>query len=304
MRILLFGMRCHFTPPVLASLIASEHEVVGVVLPGRQPGRGWKWLRTPHALRGLPLGGEPTVDSLANNHALPLAELHSGRLDSVVESIVPLRPDLIVVACFPRLIPRSIIDLAVHGGCNLHPSLLPALRGPDPLFWTLHQGLTQSGVTLHRLSDRFDTGEILAQSGVEIPAGERIDRLETVMGQVAGELLLHSLAQWPEINAGARAQDEDRVTYAPNPKVADFRIPTDWPVERAFRFIHGVAPLGQEVEIFDDSGQFWRVRDAERWLSFGEAQQPERGTSARLSIAFVDGILPVIPGETVRWNPT
>ncbi|MGH2548585.1 MAG: formyltransferase family protein, partial [Thermomicrobiales bacterium] len=125
MRVLLFGMRCHFTPPVLAALIASEHEVVGVVLPGRQPGRGWRWLRAPGALHGLPLGGEPTVDSLANNHALPLAELHSGHPESAREAIAALRPELIVVACFPRLIPRSIISLATYGGCNLHPSLLP-----------------------------------------------------------------------------------------------------------------------------------------------------------------------------------
>jgi methionyl-tRNA formyltransferase len=300
MRILLFGMRCHFTPTVLAALIASEHEVVGVVLPGRQQGRGWRWLRAPGARRGLPLGGEPTVDSLANNHALPLAELHPGQPESALEVIAALQPELILVACFPRLVPRSIIDLAPEGGCNLHPSLLPALRGPDPLFWTLHQGLSHSGVTLHRLSDRFDTGEILAQRSVEIPVGERIDRLETVMGQVGGALLLDSLPNWAELGSEARAQDEHGATYAPNPKVADFRIPTDWPVERAFRFIRGVEPLGQEFEIFDASGQMWRVRDAERWLSDGDSHRPENGITARFCIPFAGGILPVIPGETVR----
>jgi methionyl-tRNA formyltransferase len=304
MRILLFGMRCHFTPPVLAALIASEHEVVGVVLPGKQSGRGWRWLRTPGALRGLPLGGEQTVDSLANNHKISLAEWHPGQPESAIGAIAALQPDLIVVACFPRLISRSIIDLATYGGCNVHPSLLPALRGPDPIFWTLQQGLSGSGVTLHRLSDRFDTGEILAQRGVEIVAGERIDRLETVMGQVAGVLLLDSLTQWPELDAGAHAQNERGATYAPAPKVSDFRIPTDWPVERAYRFIRGVSPLGQEIEIFDASGQIWRVRDAERWLSFGEAQPLENGDSTRISIPFTDGILRVIPGETVRWNPS
>lgn len=300
MRILLFGMRCRFTPPVLAALIASEHEIAGVVLPGRQPGRGWRWLRTPGALRGLPRGGEQTVDSLANNHALPLAEWHPGEPESAIEEVAVLQPELIVVACFPKLIPRSIIDLATHGGCNLHPSLLPALRGPDPIFWTLQQGLSQSGVTLHRLSDRFDSGEVLAQRSVEIPMGVRIDRLETVMGQVGGALLLDSLAQWSEVEAGAHAQNERDATYAPDPKVSDFRIPTDWPVERAYRFIRGVSPLGQEIEIFDASGQIWRVRDAERWLSPGDSQPPENDVTNRLSIPFVNGFLPVILGKTAR----
>ncbi|CAN5330810.1 hypothetical protein BH09CHL1_BH09CHL1_24440 [soil metagenome] len=304
MRILLFGMRCHFTPPVLAALIASEHEVVGIVLPGRQSGRGWRWLRAPGSSRGLPLGGEQTVDSLANNYALPLAEWQPGQPGSAIEAIAGLKPDLIVVACFPGLIPRSIIDLAPYGGCNLHPSLLPALRGPDPLFWTLQQGLSSSGVTFHRLSDRFDTGKILAQRSVDIPAGERIDRLEMVMGQVGGALLLDSLAQWSELDGGAHAQDDDGATYAPNPKVADFRVGTDWPVERAFRFIRGAAPLGQEFEIFDASGQIWRVRDAERWLSFAESQLLKNDVSERLDIPFADGILRVIPGETVRWDPS
>ncbi|MGH2549727.1 MAG: formyltransferase family protein, partial [Thermomicrobiales bacterium] len=171
---------------------------------------------------------------------------------------------------------------------------------PEPLFWTLQQGLSSSGVTLHRLSDRFDIGEILAQRGVEIPAGERVDRLEMVMGQVGGELLLDSLEEWPNLAAQGRVQDERGATYAPTPTVADFRIPSDWPVERAFRFIRGVAPLGQEIEIFDASGQIWRVRDAERWLSGDASDQPENGVSARLGIPFADGILRVIPGETVR----
>lgn len=300
MRVLLFGMRCHFTPPVLAALIGSEHEVAGIVLPGRRSGRGWRWLRAPGAARGLPLGGEPTVDSLANNHGVPLAELNPGGAGAALEPIAALRPELIVVACFPRLIPSAIIDLAPLGGCNLHPSLLPELRGPEPLFWTLQKGLHESGVTLHRLSDRFDAGGILAQRRVEIPAGGRIDRLETVMGQVGGELLRESLPHWSDLSASARPQNDADATYAPTPTTADFRVTTDWSVERAYRFIHGVAPIGQEIEIFGANGQIWQVRDAEQQLSNRDSQWLFSGDRAGMDIPFSDGVLRVVPGEKVR----
>jgi len=297
MRILLFGMRCHFTPPVLAALLDAGHDVTGVVLPGRQPGRAWRWLRKPGSRPGVPLAGVPTIESLAARHRLPLAEWNSGDIESALEAIPALQPDLIVVACFPRLIPNVVVDLAPFGGCNVHPSLLPALRGPDPLFWTLHAGLHRSGVTVHLLSDRFDAGDIVAQREIEIPAGERIDRLETVMGQVGGELLGETLPQWAMARTSARPQNHGAATSAPNPQPSDLRVPVTWPVERAFRFIRGIAPLRMETEIFDGNGKIWRVRDAECWDAESVEAESMQGYREKIAIPFSDGFLRVIPTE-------
>lgn len=294
MRILLFGMRCRFTPPVLEALIASGHEIAAVVLPGRIPGQAWRWIRVPGAPKGVPIAGNPTIESLAMRHDLAVAELGRGDIEPAVEEVTELRPDLVVAACFPRLIPKRIIDLAPLGGWNLHPSVLPRFRGPDPLFWTLHAGLDRSGVTVHRLSESFDSGDIVALREVNIAAGERIDRLETVMGRVGGDLLVETLAQWSEEDGVTEPQDDRLATSAPNPQPRDFRVPTSWPAERAFRFIHGVAPLGVETEIFDCDGEIWRVRDAGRWGGDSDGWPPLQDHRGEIEIAFSDGVLRVI----------
>lgn len=298
MRILLFGMRCRFTAPVLDALIDAGHEISAVVIPGLQPGCGWRWLRAPGVRRGVPMAGELTVDALSARYNVPLAELHAGRWDSAIPPISSLQPELIAVACFPRLIPREVVRLAPLGGCNLHPSLLPRLRGPDPLFWTFHAGLERSGVTLHLLDSRFDAGDIVAQRAVEIPAGERIDRLETVMGQVGGALLVASLGRWSEARVSAMPQNRGSISYAPTPRAGDFRVPVSWSAERAFRFIHGIAPLGVETEIFDCDGEIWPVRDAERWGADRSSWPPIQDDRGEIDIAFSDGFLRVIPRQT------
>jgi methionyl-tRNA formyltransferase len=295
MRILLFGMRCRFTTSILATLIESGYDIAAVVLPGRQPARDWRWLRAPGAKPGLPLAGETTVDSLAARHRIPLAELHPGTREPAIEVISALAPDLVVVACFPRLIPDELVRLAPLGGCNVHPSLLPELRGPDPLFWTLHAGLARSGVTIHLLSDRFDAGDIVAQRAVEIPAGERIDRLETVMGQEGGALLAKTLPQWSVARTPAQPQDERLATYAPNPQLTDFRAPVCWPVERAFRFIRGIAPLGVEIKIFENAGNLLGVRDALGWSAEPLTRSTDDGEAGAIEIRFSDGFLRVLP---------
>jgi methionyl-tRNA formyltransferase len=288
-------MRCRFTTAILATLIEAGHEIAAVVLPGRQPGRDWQWLRAPGAGPALPLAGEATVDSLTARHRIPLAALHPGTGTVAVEAISALAPALIVVACFPRLVPDRLVRLAPLGGCNVHPSLLPELRGPDPLFWTLHAGLARSGVTIHLLSDRFDAGDIVAQRPVEIPAGERIDRLETVIGQQGGALLGETLPRWSGVRPLAHPQDERLATYAPNPQLADFRVPVSWPAERAFRFIRGIAPLGVEAKIFENPGSLLGVRDALEWSPEPLTEPADEGKSGTIEIRFSDGFLRVLP---------
>ena len=106
-----------------------------------------------------------SVASLARLHGIPLIELSRPWVYSVDE-MGRYAPDLIVVSCFARKLPESVLSIP-HIGCfNLHPSLLPAYRGPVPLFWQFRAGVKTFGITLHRMSSRLDAGNIVAQTGV------------------------------------------------------------------------------------------------------------------------------------------
>ena len=108
----------------------------------------------------------------------------------------PPEINLIIAVSFGLKVPPRILDLAKYGGLNLHPSLLPELRGPAPLHHTLLQGRPSSGITLQTLHrDNFDEGTVLSQSAFDLPNhGEcTFDELHHVAAQKSAHLLLDGL---------------------------------------------------------------------------------------------------------------
>lgn len=291
MRVLFFGMRCSFSPPVLRALVAAGHEIVAVITPwlARRPALSWN---RPPQTPLLPLATSAIdLDGVAFRTGIPVGRLGDPRSPDATATLAELHPDMIVVACFPRLIPRSLVTIAPYGGVNIHPSRLPQLRGPEPVFHTLHQGITTSALTLHLLSDRFDAGDVLAQRDVALPDGARIDDLEQQMARVGGELLVSTL---PLIAAGEITpirQAEADATFAPFPTEADFLIPIDWAARRVFNFIRGVAPRRYPLRIVHASGALIPARDAIAWTTETFASPP--GDDEQ-DVAFRDGLVRIL----------
>jgi folate-dependent phosphoribosylglycinamide formyltransferase PurN len=91
-------------------------------------------------------------------------------------------PDLVVVLHFDQILRQPFIDTARRGVINVHPSLLPELRGPFPSFWCLSRGLATHGVTLHRIVDEgIDDGPIVSQLALPVRRGETVAELEIRM---------------------------------------------------------------------------------------------------------------------------
>lgn len=265
MRLLFFGMRCTFSPPVLAALIEAGQTICAIVVPGAVQGEPWHWERKPGQRPGLPMAGPPTLDSLATRHGIPLAHAGSLRHSHTLDAVRSLEPELIVVACFPRRLPADLVSIAPFGGINLHPSLLPALRGPEPLFWTLRAGLRESGVTAHQLTGQFDAGGIYAQARVEVPFGERLEAIERRFAEAAGGLAADVIAAIAGGRGAPTPQHEDQASYAPFPTAEDFVIPTTWTAERAFGFARAVAPLNGPLSVELPDGWMEPVLDAKAW---------------------------------------
>lgn len=103
-----------------------------------------------------------------------------------------IRPvDYILVACWPYLIPADVHGLAGKAAVNLHPSMLPAYRGPDPLTMQIAAMETEFGVSLHLLNSQFDRGELLGQTGFRMDA-ELVNRyrLEKRCAELGVDLFL------------------------------------------------------------------------------------------------------------------
>src|SRR5262249_42819339 len=93
--------------------------------------------------------------------AIPI--LVTDRLEPIQAALVAFDLDLILVQMFPRRLPASVLAIPRLGCVNVHPSLLPRYRGPNPVSWQLYNGETEIGITCHRMDASFDTGPILLQ---------------------------------------------------------------------------------------------------------------------------------------------
>ncbi|KAI1130085.1 formyl transferase [Nemania abortiva] len=179
-----------------ASLQALHHEHVQnpslirsidvVVRPGKRTGRGYKVVRDP-PLRGL-------ADSLG-------LKIHER--DTFTGWDIPTRTNLIIAVSFGLFVPPRLLRAAKYGGLNLHPSLLPDLRGPAPLQHTLLTGRRFTGVSLQTLDEKaFDHGVVLAQTPSDPaqpgallipPACRTVAGLQALVTPPATEILIRGL---------------------------------------------------------------------------------------------------------------
>ena len=223
-RVLFLGQSCAAAMPPLVALIEAGFTIPAVVL-ARQP-----WMRL----------GE--IQRIAAAAGIPVVWVKSAA--EATDAIRSVAPEVAVAACFPWRLPRPAREIPPLGILNIHPSLLPVGRGPEPVFWTLRRGEPVTGVTVHRMDAGFDTGPIVAQAQMPVAAGIAAPDLERDLMTRGGSLLVNAL---PELGAGRPQPQPQRshgATYAPVPSPADWTMMSSLPAAWAWRFARGVAPLG------------------------------------------------------------
>jgi methionyl-tRNA formyltransferase len=284
-RLVFFGMRCAFSAPALAALLEAGFDVRAVVLPGASAGPAVQVVRpTP--------GTADEVERLAAVAGVPVLEVSGLRQAEVVAALAGTRPDLLVVACFPWRLPPAVRSLAPRGGLNVHPSLLPAGRGPEPVFWTLRRGERWTGATVHRLDDRLDAGPIVAQERVPVPEGVRAPDLERELAELGGRLLVSAARSVLAGETPGAPQDDARASQAPVPGPADWIVPTNLPAGWAYNFVRGVAPLGGPLTLLVlSTGERFALVDAVGFESHGELAVPHAagGAPDELLVRFRPG---------------
>ncbi len=221
--IIFFGTTGAFSAPSLAALLRAGYDVRAVVLAAldrAQPIRRVPVTKATSRGRSLPLLatlGDQNIVALATERDIPVWEVGDLRASKTRETLAGYAPDALCVACFERKLPATLLSLPRLGALNVHPSLLPDNRGPDPLFWTFWRGDEATGATIHLMDERLDTGPILAQQSELVPEGMTEAALEAQLATLGGELLVQSLGALADGSAHPRPQGEAQATAFPWP---------------------------------------------------------------------------------------
>lgn len=210
----------------------------------------------------------PITNASENSHIDIFSK--SNNLDVIVfdkalnlydEIISSYDPDIILVSCFGKKLPENILSIPRLGCFNLHPSLLPQFRGPNPVFWQLRNGARTIGVSLHRMTNYFDDGDILSQSSTTIPDGLKHQEIKLILAELASKLISDTLNNFQQALINARPQDEQTSSYFSYPYTNDYTVSEKWPAQRIFNFIKAYQ-TGDTVFPCELNGKIYNLKTA------------------------------------------
>ena len=179
------------------------------------------WYRPLAALARLFGRRCPTLKQMARAHGALYLETREPNGPAVVAQIRAYAPDLILSLQFDHVIRAALIAVPARGVVNVHPSLLPELRGPFPAFWSLRRA-APAGVSVHVIdSEALDTGPVLAQRGVAAIEGESVLALEARLLREGARLAAEIVAALEAGTAMLRPQEPGRGGYLSYPAKAE-----------------------------------------------------------------------------------
>ena len=278
MRVVFMG-----TPDIAATclkkILADGFEVVGVYTqPDRPKGRGMKMIYS--AVKEV---------AIANN--LPVFQPENFKADEDVQTLADLKPDLIAVVAYGRILPQRVLDIPTKGCVNIHASLLPQYRGSAPYQWAVLDGLKETGVSAQHMALKMDAGDVIDVAKTEIgeneTAGELLDRL-AVLG---ADLLSRVLTRFAEGDVAGTPQNEADVTFAPMLDKA--MCPIDWnkTAQQVHNHVRGLHPW--PVATMELKGQKFKVHATRIVEGSGEPGQILGLTKTGLMIACGEGAVEV-----------
>ncbi len=278
-------MRSQFSLAALKSAAQAGILPIAIVIPGDKTAR---IAPEPSPLSSLPLAATD-VTQFGAQMSIPTWQVGGLSTAEVSKWLGEFQPDLIVVACFPRLIPPLLLQIPTHGFINIHPSLLPAFRGPYPLFWQFRAGLTDIGVTAHQMDAGFDSGDIIGQAPVCLPLGCSGEEADRLCGMAGGKL---AAAKLPALLAGdiIPAPQPNAGSYQHAPTPMDFRLTVHWSARRAFHFLRGTAEWERPYQIQIENNLI-QLRQALGWEDGVPPNASPQKEGGHWRIPLADGIL-------------
>lgn len=190
-----------FSVPSLKAIHAAGFTIRAVYTqPDKQRGRGKKVSASP-------------VKECAEKLGIPVFQPQTLKDPDIIAGLADLKPDVIIVIAYGKILPKAILDIPRYGCLNVHGSLLPAYRGAAPIQYAIKDGVRTSGVTIMMLDEGMDTGKMLKKAEIVLDAKETTGTLFDKLAIVGAETLIPVLKDLPAYEAAAQSQDESKATY-------------------------------------------------------------------------------------------
>jgi methionyl-tRNA formyltransferase len=152
-------------------------------------------------------------------------------------------------------------------------------------------------MTLHVMTDELDAGDIVAQESLSFPPGLTAAEANRQLATIGGRLAVGALGALESGTLHRRPQEAHNASYFPWPKESDFRVSTQWPAERAFRFIRGTAAWGYPYQLVC-GGRRFSITRVTRFSPDERLEKPWEWRGAELWVQFTPGILRAIPSDS------
>lgn len=239
MKILFMGTP-DFAVPCLDILVSNGFDVCGAVTqPDKPKGRGHKL--TP-----------PPVKEYAISKNIPVYQpqtLKDGEFEKVLDE---LKPQLIAVVAYGKILPEYILDFPEYGCVNVHGSVLPKYRGAAPIQWAIINGDKTTGVTTQYMKMGVDTGDIIFTDETEILPDETYGELYTRLSQSGAKLLLKTVNAIKDGTALRTEQDESEATHAPMLTKETGHIDWTKSADEVLSLIRGTNPWPMSYAMYGD----------------------------------------------------
>lgn len=201
----------------------------------------------------IPSKNASPVALWAKQHAIPLAfewkEFEGGTWDAAI------------VVDYGKILPKRLLDIPQHGFVNVHPSLLPRLRGPSPMRSAILHGEERFGVSVMLVDEQMDHGPIIAQRTVEIAKRPiKNSELEHSLMTVGGALLCDMLPKWLAGEIEAQPQNHDVATYSEKFTKEDGRLNLSDDANINLRKIYAFETWPGTYTYFERAGKELRVQ--------------------------------------------
>jgi len=216
--------------PTLEACLDAGHEVALVVTqPDRPSGRGRRILPSP-------------VKAFAVERGLAVLQPPHVNAPETLALVRLLEPDALLVNAFGQKLSPALLQAPRLGCFNVHASLLPRFRGSAPVNWAIVTGVEETGVTIIRMVEKMDAGDILARQAVLIEDGWTAGDLAEVLGRMGAKLMVRVLSELEAGTIRPVPQDPSKVSRAPLLKKADGLIPWAKSAREVHNHVRGMTP--------------------------------------------------------------
>lgn len=186
----------------LEAVVKAGHEVVLVVTqPDKPKGRGKNVQFTP-------------VKECALNYNIPVFQPAKIREAAAVEELKKYEADIFVVVAFGQILPKEILEMPKYGCINVHASLLPKYRGAAPIQWAVIDGEEKTGITVQRMDEGVDTGDIILKTELMVEKEETGGSLFEKLADTGAKSCVEAMKQIANKTASYTPQDHEEATYA------------------------------------------------------------------------------------------